>query len=169
MVTEVRDALRQPPRPITVVAPSREEALAIVCASLLGDGDEVDELRARAVIVSAPGAWDRLVDSGNGLDTDPELRRRGHYVRAEKGHHVLIPLGRDARHDEGHIVVPLLDRAAAAEASLDAATGITRDIANRPPRTRTATSCRSAGPSRPTRGSRGHRGPRVSRAVASPR
>ena len=63
VVTESRDALANAPRPITVVAPSREEALAIVCASLLGDGDEVDALRARAVIVSAPGAWDRLIDS----------------------------------------------------------------------------------------------------------
>ena len=37
------------------------------------------------------------------------------------------------------------------------------------PRMRTATSCRSAGPSRSTRGSRSRRGPRGSRAVTSPR
>ena len=85
VVTQIRDALGQPPRPITVVAPSREEALAIVCASLLGDGDgdEVDELRARAVIVSAPGAWDRLVDSAQRPRAHPELRRRRHRVRAD--------------------------------------------------------------------------------------
>lgn len=69
VITQIRDALGQPPRPITVVGPSREEALAIVCASLVGDGDgngnEVDELRARAVIVSAPGVWGRLIDSDN--------------------------------------------------------------------------------------------------------
>jgi hypothetical protein len=74
-VTEIRDALGQAPRPITVVGPSREEALAIVCASLLGDGDddEVDELPARAVIVSAPGAWDRLVDSDNPIVLIPSF------------------------------------------------------------------------------------------------
>jgi hypothetical protein len=64
---------RPGPRAVTVVAPSREEALAIVCASLLGDGDEVDELRARAVIVSAPGAWDRLVDSDSALVLIPSF------------------------------------------------------------------------------------------------
>ena len=48
-----------------------------------------------------------------------------------KGHHVVIPLGRDARHGEGHIVVPLLDRAKAAEAILGGAAGVTRDVANR--------------------------------------
>ena len=54
-VAQIRDALSQPPRPITVAAASREEALAIVCASLAGDGDdadEVDDLRARALVVS---------------------------------------------------------------------------------------------------------------------
>ena len=122
---------RQPPRPITVVAPSREEALAIVCASLLGDGDEVDELRARAVIVSAPGAWDRLVDSDNALVLIPNFDDADIASALSKGHHVVIPLGRDARHAEGHIVVPLLDRAKAAEAILDEAAGITRDVANR--------------------------------------
>jgi hypothetical protein len=131
VVTEVRDALRLPPRPVTVVAPSREEALAIVCASLLGDGDEGDELRARAVIVSAPGAWDRLVDSDNALMLIANFDDADISSALRKGHHVLIPLGRDARHDEGHIVVPLLDRATAAEAILDEANGITRDIANR--------------------------------------
>lgn len=133
VVTQIRDALGQPPRPITVVGPSREEALAIVCASLLGDedGDEVDELRARAVIVSAPGAWDRLVDSDNALVLIPNFDDADIMSALRKGHHVVIPLGRDARHDDGHIVVPLLDRAAAAEAILDEAAGISRDVANR--------------------------------------
>jgi hypothetical protein len=131
IVTKIRDALGQPPRPITVVGPSREEALAMVCVSLLGDGDEVDELRARAVIVSAPGAWDRLVDSDNALVLIPNFDDADIASALRKGHHVVVPLGRDARHDEGHIAVPLLDRALAAEAILDEAAGINRDLANR--------------------------------------
>jgi hypothetical protein len=131
VVTQIRGALGQAPRAVTVVAPSREEALAIVCASLLGDGDEVDELRARAVIVSAPGAWDRLVDSDNALVLIPNFDDADIAGALRKGHHVVIPLGRDARHAEGHIVVPLLDRATAADAILDEASGITRDVANR--------------------------------------
>jgi hypothetical protein len=130
-VTEIRDALGQAPRQITVVGPSREEALAIVCASLLADGDEVDELRARAVIVSASGAWDRLVDSDNPLVLIPNFDDADITSALRKRHHVVIPLGRDARRDEGYIVVPLLDRAVATEAILDEAAGITRDVAYR--------------------------------------
>jgi hypothetical protein len=84
VVTQIRDALGQPARPITVVGPSREEALAIVCAGLLGD--EVDELRARAVIVSAPGAWDRLVDSDNALVLIPNFDDADIMSALRKGH-----------------------------------------------------------------------------------
>jgi hypothetical protein len=131
VVTEIRDALVKPPRPITVVAPSREEALAIVCASLLGDGDEVDALRARAVIVSAPGAWDRLVDSAHSLVLIPNFDDADLASALSKGHHVVIPLGRDARHADGGIVVLPLDRGLATEALVDDAAGITRDAADR--------------------------------------
>jgi hypothetical protein len=131
VVTAIRAALASTPRVVTVVAPSREEALAIACASVLGDGDEVDGLRARAVIVSAPGAWDRLVDSDHSLVLIPDFDDADIASALRKGHHVVIPLGRDARHAEGHIVVPLLDRAKAAEAILDEAAGINRSVANR--------------------------------------
>ena len=131
VVTEIRDALAKPPLPITVVASSREEALAMVCACLLGDGDEIDAVRARAVIVSAPGAWDRLVDSAHGLVLIPNFDDADIASALTKGHHVVIPVGRDARHAEGHIVVPLLDRAKATEALVDDAGGITRDVADR--------------------------------------
>jgi hypothetical protein len=131
VVTEIWDALASPPRAITVVGPSQEEALAIVCSSLLGDDEDVDALRARAVIVSAPGAWNRLLDSPHGLVLIPNFDDADIASARSKGHHVVIPLGRDARPGEGHIVVPLLDRAKAAEAIIDDAAGITRDVADR--------------------------------------
>ena len=62
-VAQIRGALGKPTRPITVAAASGEEALAVICASLIGDGsdgDDVDDLRARALVVSRAGAWDRL-------------------------------------------------------------------------------------------------------------
>jgi hypothetical protein len=131
VVTQIRDALGQTPRAVPVVAPSREEALALVCASLVGDSHEADELRARAVIVSAPGAWDRLVNTKSALILIPNFDDADIAGAFRKGHHVVLPLGRDARHAEGHILVPLLDRATAAEAILDEAAGINRDVANR--------------------------------------
>jgi hypothetical protein len=88
-------------------------------------------LRARAVIVSASGAWDRLVDSDNALVLIPNFDDADIASALRKGHHVVIPLGRDARHDDGHVVVPLLDRAMAAEKILDEAAGVNRDVANR--------------------------------------
>jgi hypothetical protein len=132
VVTQIRDALAKAPLVITVVAPSREEALAIVCASLLiGDGDEVDALRARAVVVSAPHTWDRLVDSAHGLVLIPDFDDADIASARSKGHHVVIPVGRDVRQAEGHIVVPLLDREKATGVLVDDAAGITRDIAGR--------------------------------------
>ena len=168
VVTESRDALANPPRPITVVAPS-QEALAIVCASLLGDGDGVHALRARAVIVSAPGAWDRLIDSPHSLVLIPNFEDADVASALTKGHHVVIPLGRDARHGEGHIVVPLPRSREGSRGDPQAPPGSPWMSPTATPRMRTGTCCRSAGPSRSTRGSRGRRGPRVSRAVASPR
>jgi hypothetical protein len=131
VATEIRGALGRSPRPVTVVGPSREEALALVCASLLGEGDEIDSLRARAVIVSAPGAWDRLIDSAHNLVLIPNFDDADIASALRKDHHVVIPLGRDARSAEGHIVIPLLDRGKATDALADDATGITREVADR--------------------------------------
>src|SRR5262249_5646172 len=114
-----------------VVGPSREEALAIVGASLLGDGNEIDALRARAVIVSASGAWDRLVDSAPSLVLIPNFDDADIAAALGKGHSVVIPLGRDARPADGHFIVPLLDRRKATEALLDEAAGLPRETADR--------------------------------------
>lgn len=131
VAAEVRGALGSSPQPVTVIGPSREEALALVCASLLGEGDEIDSLRARAVIVSAPGAWDRLVDSAHSLVLIPNFDDADIAPALRNGHHVVIPLGRDTRSAEGHIVIPLLDRGVATDALVDEATGITREVADR--------------------------------------
>ena len=133
-VALVRDALSEAPRPVTVAAASREEALAVVCASLAGDGcdaDEVDDLRARALVVSGASAWERLVDSGSGLvliagfddaDLGSALRR---------SHHVVVPVGREARRGAGDIEIPPLDRQTATEVLVAGFPGIERDLAGR--------------------------------------
>jgi hypothetical protein len=131
VVTQFRDALDKPPGPMTVIAPSREEALAIVCASLLGDGDEIDAARSRALIVSAPGAWDRLVDSAHSLVLIPSFDDADIASALSRGHHVVIPVGRDARHADADIVVPLLDRQKATQALVDGAAGVGHDLADR--------------------------------------
>jgi hypothetical protein len=133
-VAQIRDALDHPPQPITVAASSREEALAVVCISLVGDGDDVDDvddLRARALVVSGAGAWDRLVESGHGLVLVPSFDDADLGAALSKGHHVVVPVGRDARRAAGDIEVPLLDRQAATEALIADPVGIERDRADR--------------------------------------
>ena len=133
-VSQIRDALGQPPRPITVAASSRDEALAIVCASLIGDSDDLDDLddlRARALVVSAAGAWDRLVDSGHGLVLVPSFDDADLGAALRNGHHVVVPVGREARRGAGDIEVPSLDRQAATEVLVAAPVGIEGDLANR--------------------------------------
>jgi hypothetical protein len=131
VVTDIRDALAKPPRSTGVAAPSQEEALAIICASLLSDANDIDALRARSVIVSSSAAWSRLVDSAEGLVLIPNFDDANIASALTNGHQVVIPLGRDARPAEEHIVVPLLDRVKATEALVDEAAGISREVADR--------------------------------------
>lgn len=129
-VSVIRHALIQPPQAITVAAPSREEALAVVCASLLGDGGEADDLRSRALVVSSAGAWDRLAGSRPGLVLIPAFEDADLASALGNGQHVVVPLGRDAR-GGGGIEVPPLDRLAAAEALVAGPAGTERSVADR--------------------------------------
>ena len=133
-VAQIRGALGKPTRPITVAAASREEALAVICASLIGDGsdgDDVDDLRARALVVSRAGTWDRLVDSGRGLVLVADFDDADLGSALRKGHHVVVPVGREARLGAGDIEIPPLDRHTATEILIAEPAGIERDLAGR--------------------------------------
>jgi hypothetical protein len=111
-------ALLQPPQVITVTAASQTEALAVVCASLVDDGPEVAPFRARALVVSAEGAWGRLADSATPLVLIPTFEEPDVATALENGHRVVVPISRDVP-PRGHLVdVPALDRLAGAEAFL---------------------------------------------------
>ena len=90
-LSKLRDALRQSSQVISVVAPSRGEAVAVVCASLVDDSEDVDEFASRAVIVSGAGAWERLVDSNAGLVLIPTLEDLDVQAALSRGHRVVIP------------------------------------------------------------------------------
>jgi hypothetical protein len=111
-------ALLEPPQVITVTAASETEALAVVCASLVDDSPEVAPFRARALVVSAEGAWGRLADSATPLVLIPTFEQPDVAAALENGHRVVVPVSRDVR-PRGHLVeVPALERQAAAEAFL---------------------------------------------------
>jgi len=124
-------ALAQPPQVITVIGPSRDEAIAVVCATLLGEGQEVDDLTARALIVSGSGAWDRLVDSAAALILIPTFEDADVSTALRKGHRVVIPVPSDVRPRNGlSVSVPALDRQKAADALMTDAR-INQDVADR--------------------------------------
>ena len=127
--TAVIAALAQPPQVITVTGPSRDEALAVVCASLLGEREEVDDLAARALIVSGAGAWDRLSDS-HALVLIPTFEEPDVATALRNGHRVVVPVPSDVRPRGLAVQLPPLDRAEATDALIEA-TRLDREIADR--------------------------------------
>jgi hypothetical protein len=123
--------LAKPPQVITVVAASQTEALAVACASLVGGGDDVDGLRAKALIVSRPGAWGRLVDSDSPLVLMPTFEEPDVATALRCGHRVVVPVALDVRPRGALVDVPPLDRQRAAQALLAEHPALDRDRAER--------------------------------------
>jgi hypothetical protein len=128
--SKLRDALGQSAQVITVVAPSREEAIAVICAILANEGEGADEIDSRAVIVSGGGAWERLVDSDAGLVLIPTFEEPDVHAALSRGHRVVVPVAKDVRPRGVDVQVPPLDRLKATDA-LIATAGLDRDVADR--------------------------------------
>lgn len=129
--TGLTQALLEPSQVITVTAASQNEALAVVCASLVGDGPEVARFRARALVVSGERAWGRLVDSAIPMLLIPIFDEPDVATALDNGHRVVVPVSRDVP-PRGHLVaVQALDRQAAAEAFLSEQPALGRTRAER--------------------------------------
>ena len=124
--SELRDALAQSSQVITVDAPSKEEALAVICAAL---ADDSDDLAARSVVVSAAGAWDRLVDSDAGLVLIPTFEEPDVSTALSRGHRVVVPTARAVRPRGAQVTVDPLDPLRAAEALIEV--GLDRETADK--------------------------------------
>ena len=125
--SELRDALARSSQVITVDAPSKEEAFAVICAVL---ADDSDDLAARAIVVSAAGAWDRLVDSDAGLVLIPTFEEPDVSTALSKGHRVVVPTARAVRPRGAQVTVDPLDPLKAAEAIIETA-GLNRETADK--------------------------------------
>jgi hypothetical protein len=123
------EALAQPPQVITVIGPSRDEALAVVCASLLGESGEVGDLAARSLVVSGGSAWNRLVDSAT-LVLIPTFEDPDVATALRKGHRVVVPIASSSPTRGVLIEVPPLDRQKATEALMQDAR-VDRDVADK--------------------------------------
>jgi hypothetical protein len=116
VVPAVSGSVNAPGTMTSVTAPSREEALAVICASLVNGGQASGELRARALIVSGAAAWARIANASSGLVLVPDFDDPDVAAALAGGHRVIVPAGGDAALRGAVIRVPKLDRLAAASA-----------------------------------------------------
>ena len=115
------DELTKPPQVITAIASSKTEALAFLCASLVNGGEQFDGLRAKALVVTGPGSWGRLVDSDSPLVLMPTFEEADVATALSRGHRVVVPVSRDVRPRGALVAIRPLDRQRAAEEHLVAA------------------------------------------------
>ena len=113
----------------SVVAQSREEAIACTAAALLDPAEESEGFSARALVVSGVSAWDRIIDSPTPLILIPEVDDVDIPSALSKGHYVIAPISDRMRQPGSGIAAPSLDRQAAADAL--ETLGVSRDDARR--------------------------------------
>jgi hypothetical protein len=126
-------ALARPPQQvITVLGPSRTEALAVICASLVStSGEATDEVGPRALVVSDARAWDRLVDSDHALVLIPTFDEADISAALRRAHRVVVPVADDVPSRGIAVEVPSLNRWKAADALLEESGSLGRDVADR--------------------------------------
>lgn len=112
-VSDLQAGLGQPPQLITVVAPSREEALATICAAFVSDDVDAEGLLSRALVISGAGAWARTVAKDAELALIPTFDDADVASALRRGHHVIVPMSTSTRMSGLSVVVAPLDRDAA--------------------------------------------------------
>jgi hypothetical protein len=128
--SDLTEALAQSSQVITVNAPSKEEALAVICAVLADEINDVDRLAARSVVVSGAGAWDRLADSDASLVLIPTFEDPDVATALSRGHRVVVPASRVVRSRGVEVKVGPLDQLKATEALTQAA-GLGRETSDK--------------------------------------
>ena len=100
-VEKVRAHVQQSPSSYTVSADSQEEGVAFVAATLKGEGSPTGIL-GRTVIVRTPSAWRRLAVSEQSLVLLPLFEGVDVALALRKGHHVIVPVGREIGTEAQH-------------------------------------------------------------------
>lgn len=105
--TALRSTLKAAPQITTVLADSRDEALAFVAAVVLAsDANGDGELLARAAFIDDVGTWRVLADHPHPLILVPRSPEVIAEARSAPNHHVVVPLSTGSRAD---VVIPPLD------------------------------------------------------------
>jgi hypothetical protein len=122
-VSRVLSFLSETEGSTSVVGDSQDEALAFLAAALVGAPRRLD----RSLIVRTQAAWRRLSTWPTPLVLFPTFERPPVASAVQAGHHVIVPLGREAK-TSGGIQLPRVRRAGIEEALRDA--GVPRDRAS---------------------------------------
>ena len=100
-VENVRGHVRGDSTSLTVSADSREEAIAFTAAALQGEDGPIGILE-RTVVVRAATAWRRLAVSEQPLVLLPLFEGADVALALRKGHHVIVPTGREIGTEAQH-------------------------------------------------------------------
>jgi hypothetical protein len=122
-VDRLMSFLAQPGGSTSIVADSRDEALAFLAAALTDVPQRLD----RSLVVRTPAAWRRLSTWPTPLVLVPTFERPPIATAVQAGHHVAVPLGREAT-NSGGIELPRIRRSGIETALFKA--GLPRDRAS---------------------------------------
>jgi hypothetical protein len=105
------------PGVLTVRADAQDEALAFIAAALeqLPEGER-DAVFARALVVESVQAWRQITITEQPLVLLPTFKPVDVIQATRRGHHVLIPAGRETAESSGMVTLQRLSRQATEEA-----------------------------------------------------
>lgn len=92
---QLTEFLTGPPSVITVQAVWRDEAIAFVCATIEAVEREASKSVQPPVIVSSAEVWDRVVIQPGRMTLLPLFENPDIATAQQRGHHVVLPLGRE--------------------------------------------------------------------------
>src|SRR5712692_401374 len=116
-VERVIHQLQGPPGVLTVRADAQDEALAFIAAALeqLPEGER-DAVFARALVVESVQAWRQITLTKQSMVLLPTFKPVDVVQATRRGHHILIPAGREAAESSGMMILQRPSRQAAAGA-----------------------------------------------------
>jgi hypothetical protein len=116
-VQRIADHLQGPSGVLTVRADAEDEALAFIAAAIerLPEGER-DTLFARTLVVDSARAWRQIILAEQQIVLLPTFKPVDVVQATRRGHHVLIPAGRETAESSGLLILQRPFRQAAEEA-----------------------------------------------------
>ncbi len=123
---QLTEFLTGPPSVITVQTVWRDEAIAFVCATIQTMKRETSKSVQPPLIVSSGEVWDRVVAQAGRMTLLPLFENPDIATAQQRGHHVVLPLGREQVARGSRIELPRPHRPGAGQALEAAGVGSDR-------------------------------------------